>query len=180
MKTLTLLRHAKAGWGERGSPDFDRPLNDKGRRAARAMGRAMRDAELGWDLVVASPAARVTETLEGASEGYGAAFDPVWDRRAYLAAPEVLMEIVQATHDAVGTLLIVGHNPGLELLTLQLTSEEDGGELRAAVLEKYPTGTLAEIHLPVDRWRDAGEGKGTLRRFLRPRDLDAALGPDGD
>lgn len=180
MKTLTLLRHAKAGWGERGSPDFDRPLNDKGRRAARAMGRAMRDAGLAWDRVVASPAMRVTETLDGVAEGYGAAFDPVWDRRAYLAAPEVLVEIVQATDDAVGALLVVGHNPGLELLALALTSGEDGGHLRAAMLEKYPTGTLAEIHLPVDRWRDVTDGQGTLRRFLRPRDLEAALGPDAD
>lgn len=179
MKTLTLLRHAKASWGERGSLDFDRPLNPKGQRAARTMGKAMREAGLTFDRVVASPAVRVTETIDGAEQGYGRALDPDYDHRVYLASPEMLLELVHQADDADATILIVGHNPGLEALALVLTRDGDNG-LRAEIEVKYPTGTLAELHLPVDHWRDVRLGIGSVARFIRPRDLDPALRPERD
>lgn len=167
MKSLSLLRHAKSGWDDPALGDFERPLNARGREAARAMGREMRALGLAWDRVVASPAARVTGTIEEMGQSYGP-LDPVYDARVYLAAPETLLEMVRATGDAQATLLIVGHNPGMERLALLLSR---GGALHDAVALKYPTGALAEIHFPVAHWRDVAESTGTLARFLRPRDL---------
>ena len=174
MKTLTLLRHAKAGWDDRSLSDFERPLTERGRRAARAMGRHLRELGLGFDRVVVSPAARTLETVAVLAETYGP-FDAVEDERIYLAPVETLIEIVRETDDAQTRLLIVGHNPGMERLALLL----GGGPLHEAVAVKYPTGALAEIALPAARWRDVGEASGTLVRFVRPRDLDPALGPGG-
>jgi len=178
MKILTLLRHAKSTWHDPVARDFDRPLNPRGRRAARAVGREMRAQGLAFDHVAASPARRVVETLEDVSQGFGA-LEADLDPRLYLASVETLLEIVRATDDGFGRLLVVGHNPGLESLALRLTAERGRG-LRSEVQAKFPTATLAEISLPVEHWSDVAAGAGTLVRFIRPRDLDPALGPDED
>ena len=80
MKTLTLLRHAKSGWDDPVARDFDRPLNARGRRAAVTMGRHVRDLQLRFDAVVASPATRVDETVVEFERGLGRALMPAWDR----------------------------------------------------------------------------------------------------
>jgi phosphohistidine phosphatase len=178
MKTLTLLRHAKSTWDDPVARDFDRPLNPRGRRAARTVGREMKALGLTFDHVLASPAQRVVETLEEVQQAFGP-LAVTWEQRIYLAATETLMELVRRTDDDADRLLLVGHNPGLENLALRLTREEDG-PLREEVEIKYPTGTLAEISLPVHRWADVAPGAGTLSRFIRPRDLDPELGPDRD
>jgi phosphohistidine phosphatase len=175
MKILTLLRHAKSGWDDPAQCDFDRPLNRRGRRAARAVGEEMRRLDLAFDRVLASPARRVVETIEEVETGFGR-LSPVYDPSVYLAPTETLLELVRAAPDAVRSLMIVGHNPGLESLALLLAGP--GGRLRDEVAIKYPTGTLAEFRLDCDRWRDAGPGDGALTRFIRPRDLDPDLGPD--
>jgi phosphohistidine phosphatase len=168
MKTLTLLRHAKSGWDDPSLSDFARPLNARGRDAARAMGRELRALGLAWDRIIASPAARVTETIDGLREGYGP-IAPVYDEAIYLASLDALLDIVRATDDACASLLVVGHNPGMERLALLLSR---GGPLHDEVALKYPTGALAEIGFAIDHWRDVGESGGTLARFLRPRDLE--------
>lgn len=178
MKSLTLLRHAKSSWDDAAMSDFDRPLNRRGQAAARAMGREMRALGLAFDAVYASPARRVVETLQGVTESYGRALDPAFDRHIYLAATDTLLEMVRGADDAGDSLLLVGHNPGFERLAL-LLARDDGDPARAEITAKYPTGALAEIELPIDHWRDAAPGIGRLVRFIRPRDLDPALGPDG-
>jgi phosphohistidine phosphatase len=177
MKILTLLRHAKSTWDDPVARDFDRPLNKRGRRAARTIGREMQAQGLEFDQVIASPAVRVIETLADVEHGYGQPLNPCFDKRIYLASKETLLDIVQSADDRTERLLIVGHNPGLETLAMLLTRGEG---LRAEVAIKYPTATLAEISLPIDHWGDIKEGVGTIARFIRPRDLDPELGPDED
>lgn len=168
MKTLSLLRHAKSVWDDPSLGDFERPLNARGRDAARAMGRALRALGLGWDRVLASPAVRVAETIDGLGESYGP-IAPVYDETIYLASLATLLDIVRATDDGCAALLVVGHNPGMERLALLLSR---GGPLHDALALGYPTGALAEIAFSVDHWRDLAESGGTLARFLRPRDLE--------
>jgi phosphohistidine phosphatase len=175
MKTLTLLRHAKSGWDAPVARDFDRPLNARGRKAARAMGREMRRLGLGFDLILASKAARVTETLTELAQGYGGAVATDFDAHIYLAPPETLIEIVRAADDAHERLLVVGHNPGMEQLALLLARP---GALRDAVAVKYPTGALAQLRFEGPSWRDVTPGAGRLERFIRPRDLDPDFGPE--
>ena len=177
MKILTLLRHAKSSWDDPVSRDFDRPLNKRGRKAARVIGRAMRDEGLSFDAIIASPAVRVVETLRDVGDGYGRALEPEQHQDLYLASPAVLLERIHQADDAVDRLLVVGHNPGLEQLTLLLAGSSGDG-LREKVELKYPTATLAEIRFDVDHWRDVDAGGGTLTRFIRPRDLDPELGPE--
>jgi phosphohistidine phosphatase len=176
MKTLMLLRHAKSGWDDTVPRDFDRPLNPKGQRAAQAMGRQMRALGLTFDRVIASPAARVTETLDHVAQGYGGDLAPAWDSRVYLASASLLLEIVAAVPGQVERLLLAGHNPGLEELALLLVRESP---LRDDVEVKFPTASLAEIRFDIAAWSEIAPGQGELVRFIRPRDLDPSLGPDG-
>jgi phosphohistidine phosphatase len=180
MKTLTLLRHAKSAWDDPVAHDFDRPLNKRGRRAARAVGVEMRAQRLRFDRVIASPAARVVETLADVAEGFGSPLGPVYDKRVSLASVATLLEIVREADDGADHLLLVGHSPGLESLALLLTEGQAGDGLRGQLAIKYPTGTVAEIALPVERWSEVAAGTGRLQRFIRPRDLDPGLGPDPD
>lgn len=180
MKTLTLLRHAKSGWDDPALRDFDRALNAKGQRAALAVGRHLRMLGMSFDHVVASPAVRVTETIDQLMRGYGDGLSPVWDRRAYLASDATLLDIVHELPESASSAMIVGHNPGLEDLVLKLVPDAADNGLRDSVEEKFPTASVAVMSCTGSRWIDVGSGCATLIRFIRPRDLDPALGPNGD
>ncbi|MDQ1228896.1 histidine phosphatase family protein [Sphingomonas sp. SORGH_AS_0879] len=175
MKTLTLLRHAKSSWDDPVSRDFDRPLNAKGRRAAAMIGRHLKSLDITFDHILASPAVRVMETLDEVWGGYGRRLEPMWDKTLYLASAASLLDRVQALPDDADHVLMVGHNPGLEDLVLDLTL---ASELRERVEDKYPTATVAQMTLPIDRWNEAQPHSATLVAFIRPRDLDPTLGPD--
>lgn len=176
MKSLTLLRHAKSDWSDVGTRDFDRPLNARGRRAARTMGAHMAAEGLAFDRVLASPAVRVRDTLDEVARGYGRPIEPEFDGRIYLASASALLNLVREVDERAERLLLVGHNPGLEELALELGRGDAASPMRREVEIKYPTATLAEIALDEAMWRDAAAGR--IVRFVRPRDLDAELGPD--
>lgn len=178
MKTLTLLRHAKSGMGEAGQRDFDRTLNAKGQRAAATMGRHVRLLGLDFDQVIASPAQRVVDTLEHFQRGYGALPPIDFDKRGYLASASGLLELIHGADDAGDRLLVVAHNPGLEDLVLELVPDRIEDRARDDVEEKFPTSSLAELSFDVVRWGLVTGNGATLVRFVRPRDLDPALGPD--
>lgn len=175
MKTLTLLRHAKSGWDDPVSRDFDRPLNPKGQRAAAMMGRYLKAEGLEFDRVVASPAVRVVETLQHVGSGYGDDLAPQWDQRLYLASAATLLDVVHELPAGTTRVLLTGHNPGLEELVLLLAA--DGGALRDEVELKFPTASLAELRFDGD-WAEWTPKNAELTRFVRPRDLDPSLGPD--
>ncbi len=176
MKTLTLLRHAKSTWDDPVERDFDRPLNGRGRRAAARMGQWLRDEDAAFDHVRASPAVRVRQTIEGVEDGLRRPLKAMFDTRIYLASAMTLLDVVQGFEADAATALLVGHNPGLEDLLLLLTPDAD--PLRGEAEIKYPTAAVAVLDLSVDAWRDVQPGMATLRTFVRPRDLDASLGPD--
>lgn len=178
MKTLTLLRHAKSGWDDPVARDFDRPLNDKGKRAAMLVGRNWRSLAFGFDHVVASPAVRVVETLDHVARGYGQTLAPDWDRRLYLASATTLLDIVRELPASADRALVTGHNPGLEELVLALVPESQGRDLRGEVEVKFPTASTAQIAFDIDDWSAVVAGGGSLVVFVRPRDLDRTLGPD--
>lgn len=176
MRSLTLLRHAKSDWSDRGQRDFDRVLNPRGKRAAHTIGEYLQREQLAFDYVIASPAARVRETIACVEDGLGRPLDPQWERKVYMASAAILMELAQAAPDAAQRVLIVGHNPGLEDLALMLAAE--GSPYRDVILDKYPTATLAELCFDGARWADLADGGSRIARFVRPRDLDPSLGPD--
>ncbi|MGK2910016.1 MAG: SixA phosphatase family protein [Sphingobium sp.] len=179
MKRLTLLRHAKSGWDDPVKRDFDRPLNEKGERAAALMGRFAQDQDMSFDLLIASPAVRVVETLDHFIGGYGRDIETMWDRRIYLASSATLLDVLHGTPDGAEAILFVGHNPGLEDLVLDLVPDKGRDDvLRDEVEAKLPTASLVTIEFDVDHWSEVRADTGRLISFTRPRDLDAALGPE--
>ena len=170
MRSLTLLRHAKSSWDDESLDDFHRPLNDRGRRSAKAMGKHLAARNARFDLILASPAQRVVETLKGLEAGGWETRPAQFDPEIYHASTRDLLEMVRAAPDKVRRLMLVGHNPVLGMLALQLSGEDNEG-LRAQVAENYPTGALAEIALDIENWSEAGPGCGRLVEFTVPRSL---------
>lgn len=174
MKILGLLRHAKSDWDDVGKRDFDRGLNDRGRKGARLIGRHIAAHGVDWGIVLASPAERVRRTLEAALPRH----EPVFDQRLYLAEAETILDVVRDHAGDADSVLVAGHNPGLQeaLFALVPPSAEDRLFDKAAT--KYPTATFAVFELDIDDWADLQPDCGRLVHFVRPRDLDPALGPE--
>ena len=168
MKFLYVLRHAKSDQGDESLRDFDRPLNDRGRKAAWAIGRELLDRGIEPDLVLSSPAVRARQTIEGVQEGFGQDLDAIDVRRLYLADAETLIDLVRSTPSGTSRLMIVGHNPGLQQLVLALSAD---GALREEAAEKFPTAALAEIRFDMEAWTDVAPGTGELTSLLKPREL---------
>ena len=177
MKTLALFRHAKSDWSDARARDFDRPLNARGQRGAQAMGAYIRDSHRTFDRMLASPAVRAAETVEEASKAWGCTFKVEWDRRIYLASSATLIDLLKEIEGDPASVLMVGHNPGLEDLIFDLVPDDGSSPLRDLVEEKFPTATFAVLELDIDRWSDLSEGGARLVELKRPRDLDPTLGP---
>lgn len=174
MKLLGLLRHAKSDWDDIGQRDFDRGLNARGRRGARAIGDHLRDHGFAFGHALASPAQRVRKTIEAS----GLAIDPVFDERLYLADAASLIAALRELEGDPDRVLLVGHNPGLQELLFRLVDPERENDLFAAAAEKFPTAAFALLELDIDCWSALAPGCGALVHFARPRDLDPELGPE--
>jgi phosphohistidine phosphatase len=168
MKTLYVLRHAKSDWGDESLPDFDRPLNHRGNKAAKAIGHEMAARRIHPDLVITSPAVRAKETVERMLHGYGEDLPVTEDRRIYEAATGALIEVVRNAPEDADRLMMVGHNPGLQELVVALS---EPSALREEAGQKFPTGALAEIRFSIDRWSELAPGTGQLEDLIKPRDL---------
>lgn len=171
MKTLYLLRHAKSDQPSGRMDDLERALDDRGRRAAPAIGALMRREGRIPDLALHSTARRAVETWRLVAPELGADITEIADQTLYLAAPEHLFTTVTSAPDRHASVLIVGHNPGLHELALILVGDGPAGDI-ARLHEGYPTGALAEIRFGVDRWSRLGAKSGRLERLVFPRDLD--------
>jgi phosphohistidine phosphatase len=163
MKRLLLLRHAKSSWSDPGIADFDRPLNERGLRAAPLMGRYMRDRGLRPDLILCSPAERARQTAALLVEAAGLSAPLRYDERIYEATAARLAEVVSQADEGAGELLLVGHNPGMEELLELLT-----GETR-----RMPTAALACVELDTDKWAKLAPRSGRLEWQVRPKELEA-------
>jgi len=160
MKTLLVLRHAKSSWDHPHLSDFDRPLNGRGKKAAPFMGSLMAEKGLVPEVIVSSPANRARTTAEKAAEAGGFDASVEFDERIYGAGTNGLLYVIAGFDNAAETAMIVGHNPGFEILVSVLTGEH----------RRMPTAALAVIDLDIDRWSDAGSGSGELRRLFIPRE----------
>ena len=171
MHQLLLLRHAKSSWDDIAVSDRDRPLNARGRRAAAAMRREMRELGLAPDLILVSAAKRTMETM--------AALEP-WDDTPliepmddlYLASEVRLFAALAEVAETVRSVLLIGHNPGLHELAVALTDPgTSAGRLVQTIEEGFPTMALAEFSI-TGPWSRLRPGGARLLRFLTPRMLD--------
>ena len=161
MKTLFILRHAKSSWDNAGLSDFERPLNERGRRAAPLMGGVMKTNQFHPALIISSPARRAEQTAVLVKEAAGFGGHIKFEERIYEASPERLLEIIAEQNSRVDSVMLVGHNPGLENLIRALTGET----------HPMPTAALAVIDLKTDKWSEINSSTGKLRTLIRPREI---------
>ncbi len=169
MKSLLLFRHAKSDWDNLELKDFDRPLNQRGNKAAMRMGRWMNENDIRPQWIVCSTALRAQQTLQGLREHLAIPDARInHQERLYLASVTTLLEVMAQCPQDGGAVMMIGHNPGLEDLLhylcgpgLPLSSK---GKLMA-------TATLAQAHLPND-WQQLAPRSGKLQRIIRPSEID--------
>jgi phosphohistidine phosphatase len=172
MKRLAIFRHAKSSWDDASIDDFNRPLNERGWKSARRIGKEMKHRRMSFDLGLASPAARVRETIDGVTETYGEPKFPIrFEPRMYGASVVTLVELIRSIPADVEAALMVGHNPGFERLVAELTRDDSKG-LRDRVAGKFPTAAMAVIELPAASWAEVEPGEGQVVELLLPRELD--------
>jgi phosphohistidine phosphatase len=171
MLTLSLLRHAKSSWDDPGLSDFDRPLAKRGVKAARRMGAFMAEKGLAPDLVLCSSAERARATLALVlPELPRAPHRVLFEDGLYLAEAGPLLKRLRRLPKGVRHVLLVGHNPGLEDLVLELVGKGSADEL-AALRAKFPTAALAVVEFEQKSWRDIEPGSGRLALFMTPARL---------
>jgi phosphohistidine phosphatase len=163
MKTLLLLRHAKAENAAPGSSEFNRALNERGKKEAQAIGTFIRKHDLTFDLVLCSPAVRARETAELVLAAAEVTANVRYDQRIYEAGPRQLLEVISEVEEDKSGVLLVGHNPVMEELLRALTGRG----------EPMATGTLARIDFDFDEWSRVTEDIGGLKCIVRPDELAA-------
>lgn len=159
MKTLFILRHAKSSWEDEKLADFDRPLNKRGLEAAPLVGEAIRQNKFKIDLIVSSPATRAAQTATMVREAAQIEAEIKFDERIYEASSHRLLHIASELDNAIESVMLVGHNPGLEGLIKLLTHED----------EPMRTATLAVVDLDIDAWEEIHIDCCNLRTLLRPK-----------
>lgn len=169
MRRLMLLRHTKSAWPD-GVEDHERPLADRGRKAGPSMGNYMALNHLLPDLAIVSTARRTQETWELVRPAFAKPVVTLDEGRIYEASVSAILGVIHETGGEARTLLLVGHNPGLQQLALYLigmAARNDQARLR----EKYPTGGLAVIDFNIESWKQAAGGTGRLERFVTPKSM---------
>jgi phosphohistidine phosphatase len=146
MVHLILLRHAKSDWTDEGLLDKDRPLNPRGKRAAPEMARWLEKQNLISDRILCSSAQRTRETLELMQAVWSAHPEVHFIDRLYLASPQTILEEAMGHSGGAQSLLIIGHNPGMEMLATQLSDEPCEMQTCTAVILEASDGW------PVDWW----------------------------
>jgi phosphohistidine phosphatase len=176
MRRLMLLRHAKTERAEPGERDRDRKLTKRGRADAPIIGAYMARHGLVPDLALVSPAMRTQETWKLIApffaESSGKAPKAADEERIYNAGADKLIALLAEPRGAQ-TLLVVGHNPGMQDLAVQLIAAGDV-EARERVAEKLPTSGLVVIDLAFDDWSRLRAHAGRLERFVSPGLIEAA------
>jgi len=170
MKHLLLFRHAKSSWANMGLLDFDRPLNERGMRAAQHMANYLSKHLPLPDVILCSTAQRTRQTLSPLLQVYAHPVDIALKRSLYHASEDVLIdEIAKAGKSDV--LMLVGHNPGLEMCAYVLCGAGDEN-LRADLAIKFPTAACVHLTFDISDWADVKRTKGSLAHFIKPRALD--------
>lgn len=171
MLTLSLLRHAKSSWDDADLDDFERPLSKRGATAAPEMGRAIGRLGLKPDLVLSSSSVRTRATVALVLlELEQPAPEVRFDEGLYLASPAMILTAIHSVEEGVKNLLVVGHNPGMHALAMELAGVAKREDM-ANMATKFPTAALACITFVANAWQDVAPGQGHLKVFLTPRAL---------
>ena len=162
MRTLTIIRHAKSSWEQEGLHDFERPLNERGRRDAPMMAARLKRSAAIPDLLVSSPALRAITTARFFADGLGISTDAIqFQARIYEASVGTLLQIVRSFDDQYAHIALFGHNPGFSELSHKLAHCD---------FDELPTCGMVQISLPADHWHDVSANSGKLLYSSWPKD----------
>jgi phosphohistidine phosphatase len=171
-RRLYVLRHAKSSWDDHSASDHERPLSERGRRAVRVLAAYIEAKGIEPDLVLCSTARRTRETLDG----LGLNAKVVIEHRLYGASCDEVVERLRSLPTEVRSVMLVGHNPAMQMLVLRLTARvragrEELSEGLEAVRRKLPTGALVTLETN-DAWSELDIGSAELADYARPKALD--------
>ncbi|HEU4985949.1 MAG TPA: histidine phosphatase family protein [Rhizobiaceae bacterium] len=170
MKELLLLRHAKSSWDDPQLDDFDRPLAERGRRAAPVMGKEI--ARRGWspDHVMVSPALRTRQTWELVSAELPDSTDAVFRSQIYTDSADDLLGLLRGAPESAARILLLGHNPALERFADRLAGAGSDKDALNRMRRKFPTAGLARF-VVTGPWRNLALGGAEFADFLIPKEL---------
>lgn len=167
-RRLLIMRHGKSDWDTGCHSDFERPLAKRGQKAVKRMGQWLIQQELAPDHIISSPANRAQQTAIRICQAIKVAESTInWEPRVYGAEMETLLDVLTACPQEKQRIILIGHNPGLEMLVRYLAGEtfetsHDNNPM--------PTAALAALDMP-DNWGSLDAGAGQLISIIRPRDL---------
>jgi len=160
MKTLYLARHAKSYWKDQSIPDFDRPLNSRGKRDAPFMGEVLKDKKVNPDLIISSPAKRTKKTaIEIASKiGYSEK-KILYNEELYEASSNTIIKVLNKIDEKYNSVIIFAHNPGLTLLNNHISNN---------YIENIPTCGIVALQLD-KKWNELGKNTCKFLYFEYPK-----------
>jgi phosphohistidine phosphatase len=165
MKTIYVIRHAKSSWDDLALDDFDRPLNERGKRDVPRMAKRLKEKEPAIDTVISSPANRAITTAKGIADILQLDATHIrQEPRLYHASAETMLTIVQKLTDKVDTIMLVGHNPGLTDFVNELTGES---------IANVPTCGMVAITFTASEWSAIRWNTGKLLFFDYPKAVSA-------
>lgn len=162
MKRLILMRHAKSDWNHPGLSDHDRPLNQRGRKAAPAMGAWLIAEGFAPDWALVSSAERTQETFRLVALGCPAKTEP----SLYNAGADAILKVIQGADEAADTLIVIAHQPGMQEVANMLLPEWE--------VDEYPTAKAAILTFDAPSWFEVSWGEGRLVAEMAPKLLPVA------
>jgi phosphohistidine phosphatase len=170
-RTLYLLRHAKSSWDQPGLADHERRLAERGQQALTVLARYAEQHEINPDLILCSSSVRTRQTLQGVLPGHGALIE----HDLFFAGQDRLLDRLRQVDSELSSVMIVGHNPALQMLTLKLAGREradraSGSEGLDDIRRKLPTGSLVTLSFDAS-WAELGPGAAALVDYARPKAL---------
>lgn len=165
MKSLILVRHAKSSWDDPALSDYDRPLNDRGRKDAPMMARRLLSKGIRPDILVSSPARRALTTAHAFAAEMDIPLHQIQTAEAlYMAGPGDFLRVITTLDDAVGTAAVFSHNPGIT---------DFANLLGVARIDHFPTCAVFGIHIDTSHWKDIGNAGKSFWFFDFPKNPGA-------
>jgi phosphohistidine phosphatase len=178
-KQLFVLRHAKSSWDDPSLADDERPLAPRGQKATKLLAQHVRAHHIEPEQVLCSPAVRTRQTFDGVAPGGELIVEP----ELYAASGEALVERLRRVPEEICSVMVIGHNPALQMLVLRLAATDGApspdlvvaesgrsSDPLAEVRRRFPTGALATLTFQC-AWSELRPGRARLTGLVRPRDL---------
>ena len=167
MKTLILVRHAKSSWDTPGLSDFERPLNERGKKDAPEMAKRLKDRGVKVDLIVTSPAKRAKRTARYFADTFGIDKDDILlIEDLYGAIPEAFARTIASLQNKYNTTAVFSHNPGISDYAASLSNVR---------VDDMPTCAVFAVQAEVDSWSKFADAEKKFLFFDYPKNPLPAL-----